>query len=87
MLESAELGHLDEQSKCGGFAHAGDAHEHLEAALQGGIGGQLRAQSDVERGELAVDLRKTRSGLTLEQRRAVGVAAVGSAARASASEA
>ena len=76
VLESAELGHLDQHGERGGFADAGDAHEDVEASLQGRVGGELGVQRGVDRGDLAVDLRKTRSGLTLEQGRAVGVAAV-----------
>ena len=75
-LEGAELGHLDQHGKGGGVADAGDAHENGEAGLQGGIGGELGMQGGVDRGDLTVDLRQTRSGLTLEQRCAVPVVAV-----------
>jgi CRISPR-associated protein Csb2 len=50
----------------GGFAHAGDACQDVEAVPQGRIGGAFCGQGGIDRGKLAVDLRKTRSGLTCE---------------------
>jgi pimeloyl-ACP methyl ester carboxylesterase len=76
VLEGAELGHLDQHGDRGGGADTGDAHQDLEAIPQGRVGSELRVQGGGDRGDLAVDLRQTRSGLTLEQGRAVRVAAV-----------
>ena len=56
VLDGAELGHLDQQGERRRRAHAGDAHEDGEAGLQGGIGGKLRVQGGVDRGDLAIDL-------------------------------
>jgi hypothetical protein len=56
VLESAELGHLDQQNEGGGGADAGDAHEDREAGLQDGIGGELRVQRRIDRGDLTIDL-------------------------------
>jgi hypothetical protein len=49
VLEGAELGHLDEQGKRRGCADAGDAHQDVEAGLQGRIGGELGVQPLPER--------------------------------------
>jgi hypothetical protein len=59
VLEGAELGPLDQQGERAGLADAGDAHQDVEARLQGGIGGERGVQGGVERGDLAVDLRQT----------------------------
>ena len=75
-FETSELGHLDEQSKGGHGADAGDAGQDVEASGQFGIDDNTLGDRRVDVGKLLCDQGKARLRLTLQDRLRCGFGSV-----------